>query len=425
MTAELEPETRRTIVLESRKSLELSLGDLLVDGKLSVYPHVEDKGLLFIQFRRGRAILSAGAYVGLIPLSPNLTVDVRPKLPVSNLARLLDSSRTSLGKIDGAERLYLTGSFESNSVLEFLAVNLLEAMQPLNVQGLWKGYVSIDEITSQPKGRIEMLGTMRERAYGRYHKVVARRYEQSADSAINRVIKSALRAVIVRLKDGSALSKRLITELNRSFVEMPSSISEMRATDVQEVRRVLQPGGLPPLRTYYRRALEIASLIVTQRGISLQQAGLDVALETFIVNFDTLFEDYVRSSLRALAPEQIEVKDGNKEGRKPLFDEGGEPFAQPDFLIESRLSGKLIVGEVKYKERPNRDDINQVITYASSFRSQHGVLVHQRGSNDPPGIRKIGTIGNVQLDGYAIDLARDDLEDEERQFAAAMFGLLS
>ena len=80
---------KTVLTLESRKSLELPLSSLMSGGELSVFPHIEARGLLFLQFRKGRVTLTAGKYVGLIPLTPTIQVEVRPKLPVSNLARVL------------------------------------------------------------------------------------------------------------------------------------------------------------------------------------------------------------------------------------------------------------------------------------------------------------------------------------------------
>jgi 5-methylcytosine-specific restriction enzyme subunit McrC len=97
---------KTTRKVPSRKSTELELSEILVDGKLQIYPHVEQKGLLFLQFRNARVIVSAGPFIGLIPLTPSISIEVEPKLPISNLARVLDIARSSLVALEGADRLY-------------------------------------------------------------------------------------------------------------------------------------------------------------------------------------------------------------------------------------------------------------------------------------------------------------------------------
>ncbi|TGW07700.1 hypothetical protein EN788_35280, partial [Mesorhizobium sp. M2D.F.Ca.ET.145.01.1.1] len=96
--------------VDSRAVIELDLADLLVDGELPIFREVEDKGLLSLRFQRRKAIIAAGGFIGLIPLTSTVTIEVNPKLPVRNLARGLDVARTSLTPLASADRLYLTNA---------------------------------------------------------------------------------------------------------------------------------------------------------------------------------------------------------------------------------------------------------------------------------------------------------------------------
>lgn len=75
----------RILSVASRNSIELPLSDVMSDGHIEVFAEIEAQGLLFLQFRRGKLFVTAGKYIGLIPLTPSISVDVKPKLPVSNL----------------------------------------------------------------------------------------------------------------------------------------------------------------------------------------------------------------------------------------------------------------------------------------------------------------------------------------------------
>ena len=417
---------RRIIPLDSRKTKDLPITDLIVDGKLDIYPHVEEKGLLFLQFRRNMLTLAAGPYVGLIPLTPTVSVDVRPKLPIGNFARVLDAARGSLSSITGVDRLYLSDNLASNSVLEFLAANLLDALRPIQEHGLLKDYVRISEMTSSPRGRIDLTGTM-VRAWGRgqKHKVEAQRFEQTSDVPVNRVLKSALRMLLMRLKSSGPNGRQLISSVNRAYFEMPSSIDEMRSTDFERAKHILVSRLLPASRSYYSRALEIALLIISNRGIALQDHGTDVLLDTFIVNFETMFEDYLLRVLELRAdPAVLRVRSGNASGKKPLFDDRKDPPAQPDIVISSIATGKKLIAEVKYKDKPTREDYNQAITYAVTYRSDRVILVHQNKPGAPTGLRHIGTMNGIVLDAYAFDLSQKNLDAEEQAFAQVLLGSL-
>ena len=158
----------------------------------------------------------------------------------------------------------------------------------------------------------------------------------------------------------------------------------------------------------------------------MQEQGNDLLLETFIIDFDELFEEYVRRVLQrhADADGHLFVKDGNHEGKKPLFDDRNDPSAQPDIVFGWRPSGHSIVAEVKYKEKPQRDDINQAVTYSLCYRADRTILVHQAGTPAQRGLRPIGTIQQIRVDAYGFDLAAADLDSEEAVFADCLLNLV-
>lgn len=72
---------------------------------------------------------------------------------------------------------------------------------------------------------------------------------------------------------------------------------------------------------------------------------------------------------------------------------------------------------------PARPDLNQVITYAASYSSNHAVVVHPVRDAVPAGLRYIGHVGAHSIHAYGFDLAADDPMVEERRFADAVLGL--
>jgi 5-methylcytosine-specific restriction enzyme subunit McrC len=410
--------------LESRKSLELDLADLVIDGQLQIFPHIEEKGLLFLSFRRKRLILSAGAFIGLIPLTPQISIDVRPKLPVSNLAKVLNAAGSSLSSIAGVDRLYLVNNAAESSVLDFLAANLLDSLQSISISGIHKEYVDQTEITGHPSGRIEIAGTMHAWSRGQFHKVQARRFSQSSDIPVNRLVRGALHFVLQRIRPVSEGGTGLIGRLNAAYLEMPNMIGPLRAADYEECKTILRTRSLPSLRAYYYRPIEIALLILSNQGVALQEHGYDILLETFIVNFEDLFETYVRRILQQQATADLWVRNGNLEAKKSLFDDKRDPPAQPDIVLTWRPTNRKVIAEVKYKERPDRQDINQVITYALCYGTDCAMLIHQCKPGSPKGLMPIGTIRGIRVEAYGFDLGATDLDAEEKAFADCLFGLV-
>jgi 5-methylcytosine-specific restriction enzyme subunit McrC len=256
-----------------------------------------------------------------------------------------------------------------------------------------------------------------------YHMVQSQRFEQSSDVAVNRLIKEALLFVLQRIRRDSPDSRTLITRANAAYFDLPGVIGGPRPSDYETCKRLLHERTLPASRSYYFRSLEIALLILSNRGIALQEPGDDVLLETFIINFEDLFEEYLRRVLQRMAFGTLLVQDGNNEGKKALFEDKLEPPAQPDIVFSWKPTGRTVIAEVKYENKPNRDDYNQAITYALCYGMNHAVLVHQSKPGGAKGLKLTGTIRGIRIETYAFDLGADDLDAEEKAFCDCMFAL--
>jgi hypothetical protein len=76
---------------------------------------------------------------------------------------------------------------------------------------------------------------------------------------------------------------------------------------------------------------------------------------------------------------------------------------------------------VKYKpagDVPSRDDLNQTIAYAASYRCDRVIVAQPRSHDSGPlsGLRILGTIGGLTVYQYVFDLAASDLPEEEIRF---------
>lgn len=393
-------------------------------GELTVYPHVEEKALLSLQFRKGLVTLTAGRYVGFIPLSPRIAVDVRPKLPVSNLARVLDLAGAPIGALAGADRSYSREKLPSRSITLFLLANLTRAIEPLSEHGIWKSYVKISRRTSTPSGRINVSSTLKNcLSRGMRHQAVAERFLLTSDTPANRVIRAALTYLLsVSQRDEASLAT--LSNANRALNLLPEQIGFIQPGDIDIAVGILRNSTLPDNRRYYRKALDISILVLQGRSVGLDRVGNDLIMETFIVDFEDIFEKYLRRVLMLASNSDLLILDGNSEGKKPLFDDRVDPPAQPDIVVSRPSTAECVVVEVKYKDKPDRGDINQAITYALTYRCSRVVLAHQSKINGPRGLRRIGVVNGITVDAYAFDLGRADLEAEEQAFAATVLGMV-
>lgn len=422
MAAAIEP---RVLTLASRSSIELGINELLIDGVLPLYHYVEEKGLVFLSLRKGRITLSAGAYVGLIPLNAQISVDILPRLPVGNLARVLEIARAPLGRLKRTLRTYQLAEAPEASVLAFIAANLVDAVQDIEVAGFIKQFIPEKSVTSHPRGRI-LIGESRTRCLlrGRPSSVVTERYSQTTDVVENRIIRAAMRIVLSAFSRMQFIDTSLLSDVASCYRNLPKEIGRLTQAERDDSAARRNRGQTYAGRLDYERALEIATMVLNAEGIILDRQGPDRSLNNFILNLEEVVENYFRNSLRRQAASDIVVEDGNKEGKRPLFsDRPNGPLAQPDIIIRRLLSPPVIC-EIKYKSKIDRPDINQAVTYAVAFGVMRTVLLHIAEPSRKRGLYKVGRTGQVTVYGYAFDLSAVELDQEEKALAASLTDLL-
>lgn len=417
----------RVIVVGARRSVRLSLKELTSDSGIDLFPEIEARGYFSIQFQGKELQLTAGSYVGLIPINPRITIDVRPKLPVSNLARVIELSQLPLRPLRGIQRDYVTEEQPTISILEFLAQELISSLQELDLHGYHKSYVPRTENTSHPRGRIDIRQTaLLNFSRGIRHKLITRRFNQTTDTLYNRVLKWALLFLAERFIRNPLRDRQLMTRLNSAISAFESVATERTDALIRSVDSDLRRNRLPQSRQYYEQPLRIALTILAGNGVSLVKKGEEVELSSYVVNFDDVFEEYIRAILRSTLPRKsFRVRDGNKEARKGLFDDVKHPPAQPDIVVDSVDSGRRVIAEVKYKEKVDRGDLNQAITYAASYRARDVMLVHQCLTSASSGRHRLGAIDSRTVYAYGFDLNATDLSREEQAFADSVAALLA
>ncbi|MEK6299818.1 MAG: hypothetical protein AABO41_03780 [Acidobacteriota bacterium] len=391
-----------------------------------MFSEVEDKGYFHVSFRGCELELAAGRYIGLIPINPQITIDVRPKLPVGNLARVIDLGQQVIDSLK-VTRFYATNAESTISITEFLANNLLTALRQVELQGLYKKYRQRIENSSRPKGRINFpLTSKLNFSKGIRHKLYSSHFEHTIDNPYNQLLKYALWFLAQRLTRNSSRNRKLVYDVNKAlglFNKVTLSPSEQL---VERVRDHINNKRIPFSRGYYQSALGIALTIVSGKGLSLLTRGHEVELSSYIIDFETLFEDYLRNVLRtrfaAILPDS-RIRNGNKEGKKRMFDDTRKHLVEPDIVID-RPPNVLGIAEVKYKDRIDRPDINQAITYGCSYKTDNVVLVHQSAAGTKSGWQLLGTVGSMRVFLYAFDLANPNLEAEEQAFSDSIKGIV-
>jgi 5-methylcytosine-specific restriction enzyme subunit McrC len=431
----LAPEVlQRTVYrVDEYEMLDVPLEDLLTDGELDLDPDGAGRYFTF-QLKKGKLRLQAGWFIGYIPINDRVAIEVSPRCPIANLGRILRIGGFAPRIIENYARKYRVDPTELPDLRDLYAESLLEELRVIEAQGRIRDYSHRTERTSSPRGRLVLgsVHTQMAAAGGSTH-VTASWFERTADMPANRCLKMAiwlLGRAYAQTSNLKGHQRRLSRRLNAAYPLFLDAAFDARMAFLSDPY-VTGEHPLPSTRTYYRNALDIARIVVTGAAIAIDRPGADVRMPSVLIQMDTVFESYVRTVLQRGIPSSsgLHVLDGNGEGSKRLFDtEPSEP-ARPDVVVvgaDDVADTARIVIDVKYKpaeKAPDRTDLNQVITYAASYRAKIGIVV-QPGAE--ASMRKrlvhIGDMESLHVYQYVIDLDAN-LEQEEAEFSDAVRSL--
>lgn len=413
--------------------------DVLVRGRIDMYPNLEGKGYFVVQVGRSATRLQARGYIGVIPINDRLTLEVAPRVPISSLSRMLEISAVAPVTLVNAFRLYAVGDRMYPSLAAVYAAGLRSAVEVIAQSGFLRDYKRMEETTSFPRGRVDINRTIQQGpARGITHRAAVTRFERSMDVPANRcLLYAAWRLSLYAKQLGPTLRE---SERRRIQRDLNVVWHLLQGVELDWTERFLSDDwvsgaqGLPSVRAYYRSALDLALVIIGRQALLIEDRGSHVQLPSLVLDMAGMFESYLRNILVAASRDgawPADVLDGRKAppegGRGLLFEPGDRVVTTPDVVLRLRGANQTypVIIEVKYKPAhgaPARQDLNQAIAYALAYGSQHVVLAQPR-SLDPvsaPGLRTMGVIKDITVSQYVVDLASSDLAGEELAWAQAI-----
>ncbi|BEV53241.1 MULTISPECIES: 5-methylcytosine restriction system specificity protein McrC [Burkholderia cepacia complex] len=399
---------------------------LYMDGsQLSIYSEVLARDYVSIRWKKGVPTFYAGGYVGIIPVNDRLTLDVRPKVPLNNLERIIKLANHSPFELSGLEREYASHREASGPIEDFLVDSFIDKIELVVGSGLLRQYERREDAGSFPKGRLLFSKTAKLQAQG----AVRLAYswdERHIDTPQNRLLKLAL---LKCLQTDSAGRSRKRHARIAQFLEYFERVSEPEHSTVLEHPKVMD---VPDTRLYYGPALSLAKLITEDNHLGFSVGARVATANSLLLDLDVAFEAYVRHVLIQLnqSTQHLRVFDGNIGGdegrRKKLLNLSALPSqiaqtvtATPDIVIEMHKPPRLtsnIVLDMKYKNKKtiaDREDLNQLISYAASYASCAGVFVFPSRDMNQRGLQCLGTVANIPIFQYFINLGTANIAEEE------------
>lgn len=332
----------------------------------------------------GRWRLQAHGWVGHIPVTPELTLLVRPKVPIATLFRMWEYAYD----LQGVE--FPDGMSHSRHLDELysqLARNLALRVLSRARRGFYRAYREEEDRLSVVRGRLDL----RQMAQAPWNVSLDCSYqEHTGDLEENRLLTWTLYAI------------------GRSGI-----CSDEVAPIVRQAYRVLQPfttlehfPSQACLRRQYNRLNSDYLPLHTLCWFFLANAGPhhelgDAAMVPFMFSMPDLFELFVARWLDLHADASLAFRPHIV---YPIDRQAGLWF-DCDLVLYGGAGQPLCVLDTKYKKPPKPDtsDIAQVVAYAEAAGCKHAVLLYPSELTT----RIHGTVGGIEVHSMVFDLSGD------------------
>lgn len=377
-----------TITLGEYESVSVELSETVASALAAA---TKDRLRVGVDGSPGRYRIEATQYVGSIVV-PGVSVLIRPKVPLENVFLLLEAV---------AEPEWRAEEFAwdaSAGLLPAFAAFFARTLEHTVARGLYRSYRTEEEWIPALRGRLDL--TAQFRRPGIAVPVPCRYDEFTADIIENQILKAAL----LRLTRTSGVPvevHRRLRRLRSLFDEVTDCIPDPSAIDRLHVHR---------LNRRYLPALRLAQLVM--RNLTLADQRGERAAASFLINMNTLFQDFVTLRLRRLLRRQLDV------AAEPTVHlaHGRKVSMEPD-LVFSRHGEPVLVGDTKYKLLGDKlgrgSDYYQMLAYTTALDLPAGVLIYCSDDGaQPDKVIEVAYAGK-RLWTYPLDLSGSPLAVEQ------------
>lgn len=418
-----------TLVLRAREHEPITVPAELIlqDRRLDLFPDLQGEKLFRVKLRTDGLEVQPTGYIGFIPLNHRVAIEVEPRMPIANVEHLLARSRQSPAVTLPYIRRFSEGAGDAAPFMQLLAARYATLLHELRYEGAYKTYAPRRYVGSSPSGRIDPLATaLRSRSTQRVT-AVYERFDRTLDNAANRVIVAAGRRLLCSPLFHAGSDPKLARSIEAGLALL-DGVAEVREPEVPSLT------ALPEQRPVLGQLVALSAVILSEQGVRLRGEGL-LRLPSFLIKMEDVFEAYTRIVMQeSEALSAFVIEDGNKRppagAARALFtDVGalGNRDATPDIVV-SCDGTRIGIIEVKYKPckaHPERDNLNQLLTYALAYGVTKAVLLYPAMEKQATGIERLGTVNGIDCFKAQLKLSIDDIEAEERVLCTALDNLLT
>lgn len=388
------------------------------DGRSLIFPEVRDLSAFEIKDTADGVNLRVLGLIGFLPVTRDVSLNLRPKFPTENLWHMLEVAEESFSKILPTIRRYETNGQAPPHHL--LARSFAFYVRGVLGTGFARSYVR-DRQHGYFQPKVALGQTLsRYWARGDHINTVSDVFSFTANLPVNRLLKAAC-AHFLRLMPRDA-----------DWRDDRRTLSTVLDGLGRVAERNMLPGALDlvdqlpsRVRGDYRGALTTYAILLGLSKLGFEYASVGSELPSFLFCLDDIFEAYVRNAMRAgLREASLSVADGNKtRNHRPLFSDNRVFPVKPDLIFKDNRA-VVAVGEVKYKPKIDEGDRYQLISHTLAHGARLGVWFSPAPTPQEAGLVYVGKFADkAQFYHYRLDLS-GDLRQTTGQMIEAILRLI-
>jgi 5-methylcytosine-specific restriction enzyme subunit McrC len=346
----------RTIRLKERVSSECRLSRADVAFLLKEHrAHAE----VAVTGRQGHYRLTPLGQVGTI-VGPNSRLIIRPKIPLANLAYLLDPS----SPLPFAEDR-ITAQ-QGDNVLDLLAARLARLLAERAAAGLHRAYAERSETGPFLHGRLDLAAHLRD-PNARKDRLHSQYEDFTADVPCNQFAKATAERVL-RSSLVAANIKHALQQALRAYAGVTAVVLSPDLIQAAEPNR---------LNEVYRPLFDLCRLLA--EGLNAGENAGPTPSPAFLLDMERVFENYCISSCMRHFNAHHQRYGQYGPAVQPLY-RFGDLSMRPD-LVWHKAGVPVLVVDAKWKKDAVQQDIYQVLAYCAALGVQQAMLVYP-GRND-------------------------------------------
>ncbi|CAD0231693.1 McrC family protein [Planktothrix agardhii] len=378
------------------EELEEAIADLIY------HKYSKDSKYIYIEYPSPKTHkqykLTAKSYVGFIPLTPDVQIFLKPKVPIANLFRMLEYT------YDLKSFQLLDGSVHCETIPEFynrLANILTQKILAQSRKGFYRTYVKNTELLPYVRGKVDFKyqfkhpGTVKLNCeYNQY----------TADIEDNQILLWTL-YIIGR---SGLCSEQLSATVRKAYHTLQGLATQRPFKGDDCINR-----SYNRLNQDYQTLHSLCRFFLDNCGVAHQVGNYQMF--PFLVRTDILYEKFVYAWLKSHLTANFEIKDQESVNFCKIIE------SKIDLVIYDKNTKKVIfILDTKYKipdSKPSNQDIYQAIAYATLKNSQNAILVYPKPLNQP--LNGLFPNSSIRLQSLTFSL-EDDLEQSGQRFLKAL-----